>query len=186
MRKIIFLDHDGVICLATEWGGRSKKKVLWNRTYPDNQVIYEFDNNKMDVEYRFDDFNAKAVNILNEILLETDAEIVISSDWRFDCTLKEMNHFYNLSGVIKGPIDYTPTLDLEDFRYLELNAKKGYEDERAIEIKKWLALHPEVTHWVAIDDLNMSADLTNFVHTKRQNEGIKQCGIKEKVLKYLK
>lgn len=24
--KIIFLDHDGVICLSQQWGGRFKKK----------------------------------------------------------------------------------------------------------------------------------------------------------------
>ena len=24
--KVIFLDHDGVICLSTEWGGRYKKQ----------------------------------------------------------------------------------------------------------------------------------------------------------------
>ena len=28
--------------------------------------------------------------------------------------------------------------------------------------------------------------LTNFVHTKRQNEGIKQCGIKDKIISNLK
>jgi hypothetical protein len=148
--------------------------------------MYDCDLNTMDVEYRFDNFNDKAVRVLNEILLETGAEIVVSSDWRFDCNLTEMKEFYDMFGVVKGPIDYTPTLEIEDFKYLEANGKKGFEDERAIEIKKWLALHPEVTHWVAVDDLNMSEDLTNFVHTKRQNEGIKQAGIKQKIMSYLK
>jgi hypothetical protein len=183
--KVIFLDHDGVMCLATEWGGRRKKQLLWNRTYPDRAVMYDCDLNTMDVEYRFDDFNYKAVRILNEILLETGAEIVVSSDWRFECNLAEMKDFYDKFGVIKGPIDYTPNLEIEDFKFLEANGKKGFEDERSIEIRKWLALHPEVTHWVAIDDLNMSNDLTNFVHTKRQNEGIKETGIKEKIMSYL-
>ena len=77
------------------------------------------------------------------------------------------------------------SIEVEDFKSLEANGKKGYEDERSIEIKKWLALHPEVTHWVAVDDLNMSDGLTNFVHTKRQNEGIKQMGIKQKIMSYL-
>ena len=71
------------------------------------------------------------------------------------------------------------------FKSLEANGKKGYEDERSIEIKKWLALHSEITHWVAVDDLNMSDGLTNFVHTKLQNEGIKQMGIKQKIMSYL-
>ena len=184
--KVIFLDFDGVMCLATEWGGRYRKQKLWNRTYPEKSVMYDCDFHLMDVQYRFDNFNDKAVRVLNEILLETGAEIVVSSDWRFSCNLTEMKDLFNQYGVIKGPIDYTPTLEVEDFKSLEANGKKGYEDERSIEIKKWLALHPEVTHWVAVDDLNMSDGLTNFVHTKLQNEGIKQMGIKQKIMSYLK
>jgi hypothetical protein len=70
-----------------------------------------------------------------------------------------------------------------------------------MEIGHWLKNHPEVTHWVAIDDLNMSLEflskyfldsedknpgLTNFVLTPRSREGIKQSGIKEKVINFLK
>ena len=69
------------------------------------------------------------------------------------------------------------------------------EQERHVEILEWLTRHPEVTHWVAIDDLNMAKNyeniertwgLENFVLTPRSLEGIKQSGIKEKVLEFLK
>ena len=76
------------------------------------------------------------------------------------------------------------------------------ELERSMEINHWLENHPEVTHWVAVDDLNMSVEflskyfldgesdkkpgLTNFVLTPKSSEGIKQNGIKEKIIKYLK
>jgi hypothetical protein len=69
------------------------------------------------------------------------------------------------------------------------------EQERHVEILHWLKQHPEVTHWVAIDDLNMAKNyddiertwgLENFVLTPRAMEGIKQSGIKEKVLEFLK
>jgi hypothetical protein len=73
---------------------------------------------------------------------------------------------------------------MEDFQGLEL-VKAEYEAERALEIKKWLALNPSVTKWVAIDDLNMTPHLDNFVHTIKQNEGIKQSGVKEKIISYL-
>jgi hypothetical protein len=49
-----------------------------------------------------------------------------------------------------------------------------------------------ITHWVSIDDLDMSPEynqgygLSNFVLTPKMSEGIKQNGIKEKVLKFLK
>ena len=69
---------------------------------------------------------------------------------------------------------------------------KGWlERKRILEIKKYLSEHPEVTHWVAVDDLNMSNEsngnlgLDNFVLTPRSLEGIKQSGIKEKVLRFL-
>jgi hypothetical protein len=69
------------------------------------------------------------------------------------------------------------------------------EQERHVEILEWLQRHPEVTHWVAIDDLNMAKNyddiertwgLENFVLTPRSLEGIKQSGIKEQVLEFLK
>jgi hypothetical protein len=83
-----------------------------------------------------------------------------------------------------------------------LRFRADIELERSMEIGHWLDNHSEVTHWVAIDDLNMSVDflgeqfipsngsddkagLTNFVHTPRNYEGIKQCGIKEKIIKHL-
>jgi hypothetical protein len=69
---------------------------------------------------------------------------------------------------------------------------------RVIEIKQYLHDHPEITHWVSIDDLDMGKTgkrrgvefehdwaLDNFVLTPRGNEGIKQSGIKEKVIKFL-
>jgi hypothetical protein len=58
------------------------------------------------------------------------------------------------------------------------------ESNRVNEISGWLNKHPEVTHWVAIDDLDLSK-LPNFVHTKKMKEGIKQSGIKEQILKFL-
>jgi hypothetical protein len=71
-----------------------------------------------------------------------------------------------------------------------------------MEIGHWVENHSEITHWVAIDDLDMSVEflsvnflskdgsddnpgLTNFVHTPRSSEGIKQCDVKEKILKFL-
>jgi len=185
MKPIIFLDHDGVVCLSTEWGGRFKKQKEWNRLFPEQSVIYTNDFGKMDVEYRFDNFNKKAIDVLNTILVLTDADLVISSDWRYDCTLLEMQDLFEKYGVLKGPIDYTPNLTVEDFQELEIK-KGGYEEERAFEIKKWLTLNPSVNKWVAVDDLNMTPYLDNFVHTVRMNEGIKQSGIKEKIILYLK
>ncbi len=102
--KVIFLDHDGVICLSTEWGGRYKKQAKWGG------LKLSMSNREIPVEYRFDNYNKKAVKILNEILEKTGAEIVISSDWKLHGTLEELGNYYESQGIIKRPIDVTPNL----------------------------------------------------------------------------
>jgi len=177
--KVIFLDHDGVVCLSTEWGGRSKKKLKYLKEYPGTE--------KVPVEFRLDNFNKKAVDILNDILKQTGAEIIVSSDWKGHATLEELKEMYIKYGVIKSPIDVTPN------HYF---GKYELEMTRCSEIKDWLEEHPEVTHWVAVDDLDLSekfgaisgnsnGGLKNFVLTPKSSEGIKQSGIKEKILKFL-
>ena len=193
--KCIFLDHDGVICLSTNWGGRTKK---WSKYRSENP---ESSSDKRDapVEVRFDDFDEKAVRILNQILEETGAEIVVSSDWKRWANVEEMGEYYESQGIIRKPIALTPDLgdctwENEDRENWVWSPRWDLEMSRVVEIRQYLHDHPEITHWVAIDDLHLGKTdeswknwgLTNFVLTPRSNEGIKQSGIKEKVLKYLK
>ena len=70
---------------------------------------------------------------------------------------------------------------------------KGWKERaRILEIEKYLEMNTDITHWVAIDDLNMSPEynqghgLEHFVLTPRSNEGIKQSGVKEKLIDKLK
>lgn len=190
--RCIFLDHDGVICLSNNWGGRTKK---WSKYRSENP---ESSTDKMDapVFVRFDDFDEKAVRILNQILEETGAEIVVSSDWKRWANVEEMGEYYESQGIIKKPIALTPNLGDCTWYTNDVwvwSAKWDLEMSRVIEIKQYLHDHPEITHWVAIDDLNMGKNedwkdwgLDNFVLTPRSNEGIKQSSIKGKVLKFLK
>ena len=186
--KVIFLDHDGVICLSTEWGGRFKKQTRVGRKL--SQSV-----ESLPVDARFDNFNEKAVKVLNEILKETGAEIVVSSDWKRWANVEEMGEYYESKGIIKKPFLFTPDLNEctnygEDFPW---NPKWDLEQSRALEIKQYLEDHPEVTRCVAVDDLDMGKNgeewkdwgLDNFVLTPSSNEGIKQSGIKEKILKFL-
>lgn len=172
--KIIFIDHDGVMCLSTEWGSRDKKIKKWKLTQTDEEGYVN--NREIPAHIRMDNFNPKAVNVLNEILELTDSEIVVSSDWKLHCTLEQLQDMFKQYGVIKSPIDVTPNEILKNLSDLESNRVK--------EINQWLSNHSEVTHWVAIDDLDLS-ELSNFVQTKRMKEGIKQLGIKEKIINFL-
>lgn len=191
--KVMFLDNDGVICLDNNWGGRTKKRKKYIKNHPEITSSSE-----LPVSYRFDDFDKKAIKILNSILEETGAEIVVSSDWKLHASLEELQEYYLEQGIIKAPIACTKRYigcdRVDDFVW---NRSRMYEQQRSLEINQFLIDHPEITHWVAIDDLQMGIypnmsdgsinwGLTNFVETPRMNEGIKQNGIKEKILRFLK
>jgi hypothetical protein len=188
--KILFLDFDGVICLSNNWGGRYKK---WERYRSENPEANRFVNN-VPVEVRFDDFDKKAVKVLNKILEENGVEIVVSSDWRCHANLEELGEYFLSQGILKKPIGITKMLgdcnQPENYPWME---KWDLEQSRSLEIFQYLHDHPEVTKWVAVDDLNMGKNgeswkdwgLNNFVLTPKSHEGIKQSGIKEKVIKFL-
>jgi hypothetical protein len=202
--KVIFLDNDGVICLSNNWGTRNKKRSKYRSDNPNSSKNFR----EAPVEIRFDDFDKKSIGILNSILNETDAEIVVSSDWRRNATLEELGDYYEAQGIIKKPIGMTEIFHftnwvnegfVPDHGNFPWRREEDLDQHRYFEILRWLRDHSEVTHWVAIDDLNMgktftdyrgqverSWGLTNFVHTPKSREGIKQSGKKEKILSFLK
>lgn len=194
--KVLFLDNDGVICLHNNWGTRNKKRQKAG-------ISRSIRPSELPVDLRFDTLDKKAVRILNEILEESGAEYVVSSDWRFYATLEELGDYYLSQGVLKRPLSTTEIFkDIFPKEWASLRFRADLELERSMEIQNWLDNHPEVTHWVAVDDLNMSIEflyprfsaadgsdtkpgLTNFVLTPKSTEGIKQSGLKEKILNFL-
>lgn len=195
--KVIFLDHDGVICLSTEWGSRFKKQQKAGKKL--SQSI-----TSLPIAARFDNFNKKAIKTLNEILEKTEAEIVVSSDWKRWADVEELGEYYESQGIIKKPISITPNLGQCSW-YIDTypcgfpwNREWNSEMTRVIEIKQYLYDHPEITRWVSVDDLNMGKTgiqfnmefehdwaLDNFVLTPLGSQGIKQSGIKDKIIGFL-
>jgi hypothetical protein len=123
----------------------------------------------------------------------------VSSDWKLHATLEELGDYYESHGIIKRPIALTPNIQTctwhKDMTWY-WNPRQELEMIRVIEMKQYLHDHPEVTHWVSVDDLNMGKTgedwegwgdwrIDNFVLTPKSSEGIKQLGVKEKVLKFL-
>ncbi len=185
--KVIFLDHDGVICLGSEFGSRFKKQK--------RSKAESIADDSIPILERFDNFNTKAIKVLNKILEETDAEIVISSDWKKWAGLEELGFFYESQGIIKKPIALTPNLkDFDEYSDSLFHYKGWYERARILEIEHWLKNNP-VDSWVAVDDMQLgeyineegvtNGGLKNFVHTPRLYEGIKQSGIKERIITFL-
>ena len=189
--KVIFLDLDGTICLSNNWGGRSKKWAKYRSENPETSRYID----DAPVEVRFDDFDKKAIKVLNEILEETGAEIVMSSDWKCHANLEELGEYFLSQGILKKPVGVTKMLGQcnqpENYPWLR---KWDVEQSRSLEILQYLFDHPEVSQWVAVDDLDMGKNgeewkdwgLDNFVLTPSRTEVIKQSGIKEKIIKFLK
>jgi len=187
--KILFLDHDGVICLASEWGSRYKKQRKAKRKLSQSVL-------SLPVDARFDIFNKSAVKVLNEILIQSGAEIVVSSDWQYWASVEEMGDYYESQGIIKRPIDFTG--NAIDQSKVTWHREWDKEGTRSLEIQDWLSKHPEVTHWVAVDDLDLGKrglylntefyhdwGLENFALVEILSKGIKQKGLKEKILSFL-
>ena len=174
--KVIFLDIDGVICLQKQFGSRLNNKGKKQKR-------------------KADLFDKKAIKVLNQIIQESNAKVVLSSTWRTIFSIDEMNQLFSERGVEAEIIDFT--VNYEDnpeqhgnYRDYTINTPRRvivmedfWADIRTQEINKWLEDHPEVTHWVAIDDLPLM--VKNFVITPHITEGIKQCGVKESILSFL-
>jgi len=159
--KTVFLDIDGVIAV----GRIVRKETKWGK-------IYRFDR--------------KAVNLFNEFLEATDAEIVLSSDWGKQHSLQDMREIFEWNGIIKGPISFTVNSPL----YENAETAEWQAGGRAWEIKEYVDRH-RLTNWIALDDLPIHhsghADFFegHFVYCGKQMEGVKQTSLKEKAIKLL-
>jgi hypothetical protein len=114
--KIIFLDIDGV--LATN------KEFIMNRTkfqtkHPEAKEIR--------IPYPF---NPGCVKIFNEILDETNAIIVLSSDWRFYWDLNDLDKIFKFNGVKKSPVAITSKM--------KRKMSSELEDDRSFQIKTYV------------------------------------------------
>lgn len=133
MKKIIFLDIDGVLN-TRDWHSRMTKDT------PRDEFGWVFD--------------PVAVENLVHIINETGANIVVSSSWKYlgMTKLKEMWDIRNLPGDL---LDITPNTVSDEILLnanldeIELGVCRGNE------IKEWLSKHKgEVSNYVIIDDFD--------------------------------
>jgi hypothetical protein len=133
MKKIIFLDIDGVIN-TKEWHSKMTKDT------PKDEYGYAFD--------------PIAVANLAHIIDKTGADIVISSSWKFYGVpkLREMWKKRNLPGTI---LDITPNT-ISDEMLLNANLDEFQLGVcRGNEIKEWLSRHEDIiSNYVIIDDFD--------------------------------
>ena len=99
----------------------------------------------------------KMVEQFNRIIHETDCKLVISSAWRYmviggALTLPGFAYMLRTHGVT------------DKAEIIGMTASDEDEPNRSDQILAWIAEHPEVTSWVAVDDLNLDLG-DNFVQT---------------------
>jgi hypothetical protein len=157
----IFLDIDGVLATTMQYYTNRKK---WHPMY---------------ACYRFDE---KCVKVFNSIVEKVNPIIILSSDWKDTYTIDQMNEIFEWNGVNTKVSDITSSL-----WGIQYNRVQQLDECRAEEILKYQVDHADIIDkWVAIDDLNLKQWIPdNFVHCTRANEGIKQSGVKDKILKIL-
>lgn len=123
--KVIFLDCDGVINHQGVYDECAKHR---GRTAPEDWV------------------DRACVALVNEICERTGAVIVISSSWRnYLNGWQGVRDVLAKRGLTAEVIDNTPTMD-DRFKM------NWFTGTRWDEINYWLTWHPDVTHWVVLED----------------------------------
>jgi len=122
MRRVIFLDIDGVLAPIRRWD-------------------------------RYGDLDPACIQVLNEIAARGGADVVVSSTWRYDKTVAELQEILEAEGFTGFVLDKTPT------------GAPGAD--RGEEIAAWLTEHA-VDGYVIIDDhLDMGELERALVHAHR-------------------
>lgn len=170
--KVIFLDVDGVLKPYYAKGrfevDMDELRKRFTRELGVDYTIYD----RYDVASASEDWYEGAVERIRNILVETNAKIVVSSDWRSKEQPYKMRDFLRIWGLheywyadneyfnmesMKDAIEYVKKKD--EGKDIELN-------RRAVEIIDFVLKHKEITNFVAIDDIDLTKYLEgHFVGT---------------------
>jgi len=162
MLKVLFLDLDGVMVTDRDW-----QPLGW-------------DHGPFDTEL----FDPECVKVLNRVLRETDAQVVLSSDWRLHLSLTQMWDVFKFNQVERMPLGFTGFECEEESRRVPA---KRLEEFRGLEVTNWLTQHGfgnQFDFWVAVDDMNLSPHCRRFVRTSWK-VGLATPGVEEKLVAML-
>ncbi len=130
-KKVIFIDVDGPLAWATWNDG----KVTIKGGIEDFQIPYPWV--KEDCE------------ALQKICDATNAELVVSSDWKMHFSFLQLKRIFVHYGITARIIDITTHQDL----WMKMS-RPSLEYTRASQIIKW-AKDNKISNWIAIDDLDL-------------------------------
>lgn len=162
MRKFLFLDIDGVLN-SQDWMLGDKAQEL--RTLA---IANKTRNNKFH-------FDPAAIELLTEIVLATGCEIVISSSWRKNRTIEQLQQIFTEVGFEHSH----KIIGKTDSSYNWLKPGVHCPSIRGLEIKVWLDLNVRktesgftnnnFTYCILDDDIDMLYEQNwQFIHTDPQ------------------
>lgn len=131
-RKIIFIDIDGPLSYGT-W---EEGAVNMHGRTGDFKIPYPWVHEDCDA--------------LQKITDETNAELVISSDWKKHFSFSQLKHIFHYYGI------YAPVIDITTHQSLwNKMSSPPIEWERASQIVKWVKDN-KVSNWISIDDMKLN------------------------------
>lgn len=145
--KIIFLDIDGVINSERSFIGGINRI---DRCEPEMEADYSYAQRLALLTV-----DPIACAIVNKILINVDAHIVLTSTHR---------NYFNEPNKLEDIQTYLTTLGILGERCIGFTENSG--KKRGYEIRDWLLAHPEVSHYVILDDNDdmLPGQMDNFVH----------------------
>jgi hypothetical protein len=153
-RVVLFLDIDGVLNNWSCLSNATKHAIEW----PGGHL---------------DELN---IQVLNRVLTETGAEVVLSSTWRSLIKLDELTRHLRDKGY-SGPdiMEKTPdcTTWHDGWKKRDVDEQLFYAQERGFEIQEWLDTRgTDVTRFAIVDDGNDMAHLRPFLVRTSMDDGL--------------
>lgn len=131
-RKIIFIDIDGPLAYGT-W---EEGAVNMHGRTGDFKIPYPWVHEDCDA--------------LQKICDETNAELVVSSDWKKHFSFNQLKHIFHYYGIYGSVIDTTTHQNLWNKM-----SRPSIEWERAAQITKWVNDN-KISNWISIDDMKLN------------------------------
>lgn len=125
MKNIIFLDIDGVLNCQLHYESKQFKDYRDAK----KQLVKDVKAEKISrMEYYQSQICKERVSWLNELCKDVEASVVISSTWRTNKTIEELQEIMDAAGGTFKIIDKTPSSDglrgPEIYEWIEVNSEK--------------------------------------------------------------
>ena len=131
--KVIFIDVDGPL----SWGTWEEGKVK----------IMEGTSNEFTIPYPWIQQDCDA---LSEIIKQTDARLVVSSDWKKHFGLIQLSMIFEHYGIGRWNV-----MDITTHFNPKKKMSSSLEWDRACEIETWVKTF-KPTNWISIDDMQLN------------------------------